>query len=142
MKLLILLLSIVVTHKSCNESKLNQEKLSMEYVVSSRGIYKKIKINNKTVYTINERGGNPIEKECTNTDWNKLLTPLKGFEIEQIPDLEPPSKKHQFDGAAMARLIITSKGKTYETQPFDHGNPPDEIAELIDKMVSITENIE
>ena len=142
MKLLMLILSIVLTHKSCNETKLNQDELSMEYVISSRGLFKQINIDNKTVYTITKRDGNTIENVCTDIDWNKLLTHLKGIEIESISSLEPPSKNHQFDGAAMARLKITSNGKTYETQSFDHGNPPKEIAKLVNEMVSILENIE
>ena len=142
MKLLILLLSIALTQKSCNESNINQDELSMEYVLSSRGLFKQINIDNKTVYTINKRDGNAIEKICTDTDWNKLLIHLKNIDIEHISKLEAPSKNFQFDGTAMARLTITSQGKTYESQSFDHGNPPEEISILVKEILSIGENIE
>lgn len=116
--------------------------LNIEYTASSRGTYKQIIINKKTISTVTKRGGKPIIKNCSSNNWNRIIKNLKPIEIANISELEPPSKDFQFDGAAIARLKITKDGKDYETQSFDHGNPPKEIIELVKEILSISENIE
>lgn len=115
---------------------------SIVYYASSRRSYKFISVNKKTISLSEKRDVKLLRKPCDKAIWNNITSALKPIEIEDIPNLEPPSKRHQFDGAALARLKITFKGKTYETQPFDHGNPPEKIAVLVKEILSISENIE
>lgn len=123
-------------------SKEIEEVSNIEYVASSRGTYKQIIINKKNISTVTKRGGKPTNKNCSTEDWERIAKIFKSIEVERISELEPPSKAFQFDGAAIARLKITMDGKDYETQSFDHGNPPKEIAELVKEILSISENIE
>ncbi|MEW4923243.1 META domain-containing protein [Algibacter sp. 2305UL17-15] len=116
--------------------------LSFEYSATSRGSYKHIKIDKEHIFFSKEKGQKSLKKECDTVLWNNLSKVLNLTDIETIPNLEAPSKTFQFDGAALARLKITSNGKTYESPPFDHGNPPKEIAALVKEILSITENIE
>ena len=95
MKLLIIILSIVLTQKSCNDSKINQDELSLEYIASSRGSYQQININNQTASIISKRGGSVIAKTCSEADWKKLITLINTIEIEKITELEAPSKRFQ-----------------------------------------------
>jgi hypothetical protein len=67
---------------------------------------------------------------------------LKPVNVENIPNLKAPSEKRFYDGAAIATLSIVYNGETYTTPSFDHGNPPNEIAELVKEILSISENIE
>lgn len=142
MKLLMILLSIAFIEKGCNESEINQDNISLEYISSSRGSYKQIIINKKVVSSIQKRGVTAITKTCTSKDWGNITNTLKAIDVENIPNLEAPSKKFLFDGAAIARLKISYGGDTYETKPFDHGNPPKDIVNLIEEILSISENIE
>tara|TARA_R110002049_G_scaffold24361_1_gene86518 strand:+ start:1631 stop:2350 length:720 start_codon:yes stop_codon:yes gene_type:complete len=123
-------------------SKEIEEVSSIEYTASSRGTYKQIIINKKTISTVSKRGGKSISKNGSTDGWERIIKALKYIQVENISELEPPSKDFQFDGAAIARLKITSAGKDYETQSFDHGNPPEELAELVKEILSISENIE
>ena len=66
----------------------------------------------------------------------------KKIALGTISNLEAPSKNFQFDGAVLAKLTIVYDGVTYQTQPFDHGNPPKEIALLVKEILSISQNIE
>lgn len=129
-------LLLIATKQTTNDN------LNIEYTASSRGTYKQIIINKKTISTITKRGGKPIVKNCSSNDWNRIIKNLKPVEVANISELEPPSKDFQFDGAAITRLKITKDGKDYETQSFDHGNPPKEITELVKEILSISENIE
>lgn len=129
-------LLVIATQEVINDN------ISIEYTASSRGTYKQIIIDEKNVSTVTKRGGKPTSKNCSTEDWERIAKIFKSIEVKNISELEPPSKAFQFDGAAIARLKITMDGKDYETQSFDHGNPPKEIAELVKEILSISENIE
>ncbi|NMH86928.1 hypothetical protein [Flavivirga algicola] len=142
MKFLFILLSFVLADNSCSESNINQNTLLIEYSARSRGIYKNIKINKKTISIINKREAAVFTKPCSKAHWDSLLKVLKPIDVKNISHLKAPSQNRFFDGAAIARLKIVYNGNTYETQAFDHGNPPEEIAALVKEILSISENIE
>lgn len=119
-----------------------ENKLSFEYSATSRGSYKHIIVDEDHLTLSKKRGGKSLKTPYDTKHWETLLQLLDAIEIENISEIEAPSKKFQFDGAALAHLKIISNGKTYESAPFDHGNPPNEIAALVKEMVSIAENIE
>ncbi len=115
---------------------------SFEYTASSRGSYKRIEINKDTIFFSKKRNKKSLQKPCDTELWKSLIRLCDDLEIENISNLEAPSKKFQFDGAALAHLKITLNGTTYESVPFDHGNPPKEIVALVKEMLSMAENIE
>ena len=57
--------------------------------------------------------------------------------LEEIPNLKDPTQKRFYDGAAIADLKIRFEDKNYETTQFDHGFPPKEIEEFVNKIVSL-----
>jgi len=123
-------------------SKEIKEISSIEYTASSRGIYTQIIIDKKMISVINKRGKKGIKGTCKASDWKRIEEAIKDLDIENMSEVEAPSKKFQFDGAALAHLKITHQDMTYESAPFDHGNPPKEIAALVKEILSISENIE
>ncbi|WP_303316309.1 hypothetical protein Q4Q34_05755 [Flavivirga abyssicola] len=142
MKCLFILLSLVFVDNRCSESKIDQEAISFEYSAQSRAFYKNIKINKKNVFVGDKRDTTPTSKTCSEAHWNMLLEALKLINVENISTLKAPSEDRFFDGAAIARLKVIYNGTTYETQAFDHGNPPEEIKGLVKEILSISENIE
>ena len=62
--------------------------------------------------------------------------------MEEIPNLKAPTEKRFHDGAAMANLKITYKGKTYESQTFDNGFPPEKIKNLVNTILSFSKEKE
>lgn len=116
--------------------------LSFEYSAVSRGSYKHIKIDKDTISFSKKRKSKSLKIACDANYWNNLTKLCDDLDIENISNLEAPSKAFQFDGAPLAHLKIVSNGKTYESVPFDHYNPPQEIAALVNKIVSLIENIE
>ena len=142
MKYLFILLSFIFIDNGCSNSKINQESLSVEYSALSRGIYKQIKISKKSISVTNARGTTPITQTCSEASWETIIKAVKPINVENIPNLKAPTEKRFYDGAAIAHLTIIYEGKTYKTEPFDHGNPPKEIEELVKEILSISENIE
>jgi len=61
----------------------------------------------------------------------EIIAAFQEVSLEELPNLKSPTEKRFYDGAAVANLKITFKGKTYESVAFDHGNPPVEIEKLV-----------
>ena len=141
MKYLFLIISILITNEGC-ENKTQSKNISFEYSAVSRGIFNKININEKESSLQDSPNGAIKTIPCPKANWSNLLNALKNIDITNIPKLEAPSKAHQYDGAAIANLILTIDGKTFETVSFDHGNPPKEIEALVKEILSIAQNIE
>ncbi|WP_187388370.1 META domain-containing protein [Seonamhaeicola marinus] len=118
------------------------ETISFEYSAVSRGSYQFIKLNNKSISFQNTRNGNPQNVICKKEQWTKIINASKSITFKNISNLEAPSQKRLFDGAAIAKLKVIVDGKTYETPSFDHGNPHPEIANLVKEILSLAQNVE
>ncbi len=122
--------------KSCTNDEFDTA--IVNYEASSRGFYKKIKIEDKKLYVTNERDGEPTEVSLSKKEWNELVDAFKEINLEGMASLKAPTDKRLYDGAAHANISITLKGKTYTTEGFDHGYPPIEIENLINKLIFLT----
>ncbi|MDO6760539.1 hypothetical protein Q4566_10045 [Tamlana sp. 2_MG-2023] len=158
MKLISLFLCCLMTVKSCGtvhpsksgdslaESEASQvpseTMITFEYTATTRGSYQKISVIENMVVVSKKRGkpGSPVVLEAS--EWKKLLSILEPIPLKDLNTIKAPSQDFAFDGAAKATLKITSNEKTYETPPFDHGNPPKELETLVKELLSISENIE
>lgn len=75
-------------------------------------------------------------------NWKTLVTEANKIDLSTLATLKAPSKKHMFDGAAAASLLVTKANTTYQSASFDHGNPPKEIADLINTITALEEAVE
>ncbi|TXE13198.1 META domain-containing protein [Seonamhaeicola algicola] len=116
--------------------------INFEYTQTSRGYFKQIKIDNNFAKISTTREAEGEKKRYTKSKWETLKNLIDSIDLKTLDTLQPPSKKHQFDGAALAKLTITLNGETYETQPFDHENPHPKIAKVVKEILSIAQNIE
>ncbi len=57
--------------------------------------------------------------------------------MKEIENLVPPSTKHKNDAAAGATLIVSFEGKSYRVPTFDHGNPPQSIQKIVDRIMKL-----
>ncbi|TDP04023.1 hypothetical protein [Flavobacterium sp. 245] len=136
MRILSLLLLTIFFGTGCSSQKLaDMTTTQMEYSAVSRGVYKKIVVQNKTVSVINGRDAQPIEKKITDAKWKQIVTAFSKIKLESIPTLKAPTEKRFYDGAAIGNLKITQNQKTYETAGFDNGFPPKEIEKLVNLLV-------
>jgi hypothetical protein len=62
--------------------------------------------------------------------------------LEAFPTLKDPTQKRFYDGAAIADLKVRYQDKNYETVNFDHGFPPAEIENLVNKIVALADEKE
>ncbi|WP_158651329.1 hypothetical protein [Pseudotamlana carrageenivorans] len=152
MKLVSILIFALISLKTCNSNTAkaeNQDRISkeqqatsedlitFEYLATSRNSYYKIRVI-KNLVVVTKKQGKPGAPETLDaSEWNHLLEILEAIQIEKIPDLKAPSKNYAFDGAAKTTLKISVNEHTYQTQAFDHGNPPEALKALIAKLLVI-----
>ncbi|MCF1420647.1 META domain-containing protein [Mangrovimonas futianensis] len=125
--------------KVSNQKTMTQNPYILEYSATTRGSFLKVTLNDNSISYQKTRGGLPSSKELNLEALSSILEKANKLELEELKNLEVPSKDHQFDGALLATLKITKNGETFQTPAFDHGNPPEEIADLVNEMLSFVE---
>lgn len=160
MKAITLLAAMTITLASCNcqkkatettnltavepnnsQTTMNQESVLpvLEYEANTRGFFRKITVDNKTIAVINVRDGKPTTSKISDADWNELVTLYKSVNKEGLAALKAPSDKRFYDGAPMANFRAITKEATFESATFDGGNPPTEIEKIVNKLIAIAD---
>ena len=137
MKLLSMLFLTIFLGKSCDaEQKQEIDTAVIEYTATTRGFYQQITVQNQKYTVTKDRGGNEklVQQDISKSDWKKIIEAFQEVDLDGMQDLKGPTEKRFYDGAAIANIKITYKGKSYETNGFDHGNPPIEIEKLVQKI--------
>ncbi|MEC5165335.1 hypothetical protein RCH18_001062 [Flavobacterium sp. PL11] len=140
MKILTAFFFLIFLGKGCDGVTAQDMKTAViEYTASSRGFYQKITVNNQTVTISKDRNDDnkSILLKINASDWNELVSYFKEVQLDQMVKLKAPTEKRFYGGAAIANLKITFDEKDYETPNFDHGFPPKEIKQLVDKVNSL-----
>jgi hypothetical protein len=99
---------------------------SDEVLVSGR-IFKRV-INNRR----------SAERQLKTTELLLISRLVEDLDLTLINDLDVPSKRHRFDGAMLALVKVQIGEKIYESVPFDHDNPPEQLRPLVDYLISIS----
>jgi hypothetical protein len=70
----------------------------------------------------------------TKTKWKSFKTLIEEINLSEMKNFNPPSGKRYVDATLQATISITADKTTYNSQTFDHGNPPKELKKIIDKL--------
>lgn len=120
-----------------NESK--DTSLQIAYTAITRGAYKHLEVSEGIIRVKKSHADKGSIVNCTKEQWGRLLSLSKDINLQGLSKLEAPSKASHYDGAMAATLKVTKDGKIYETSTFDHGNPPKEIKELVDYILTVSD---
>lgn len=113
------------------------------YEASTRGSFFQVKINKELIQKTKDRSLQKItSKKCSKEEWGSFLSAIHKIQLEKINTLTVPSDKRASDAALHAKLKIITKTNTYTSVGFDHGNPPEEIKQLVNTILSLSESIE
>ncbi len=109
----------------------------ISYTAYSRGFFKEISVR-ENQFAISEKRGTELQwNSLSAADKDKLLDALKTVDLRKMNTFEAPSNKRFHDGAAIAQLKVETKTDTFESAAFDHGNPPREIATLVEQLLKL-----
>ena len=140
MKVLSILVLSFFMIKGCSKTTTKElADAQIQYVANSRGMYQKITIQNHQIAICKDRNdqGIGVTSSLSDADWNDLVDSFSKIDLEQLSTYEGPTQKRFHDGAPMANMLVKYKDKEYQSATFDHGNPPQAIADLVNKVVSL-----
>lgn len=140
MKIFITFLFTALLTKGCYQAGQNIDKAVVEYHVTTRGFFRHVTLNNEGVKVYKDRNfkDSPAIIPINSIDKPLLANAFKSLKLEEIPSYKAPSEKRFYDGAAIATLKITYNGKIFESQPFDHKNPPSQLKQLVQFLEGYT----
>ena len=148
MKLLITCLTLTVL--ACNSAKapndnslkeFGQHELNVIYQAHTRGFFEEISITEKSVILFKDYEKlMPITGTISAKEWKTCIDLVEAIDLKFISQLTAPSNLRQSDRVPFAHVSIIKKGDTIKSSDFDHKNPPKELKELVDLIISIREN--
>lgn len=139
MRILSLLLLTIFIGVSCSsQKKTDMKSTQIEYSAVSRGLYKKIVVQNQMVSVTNGRNNEAVESKINDAKWKQIVAEFSKVNLETYSTLKGPTEKRFYDGAAISNLKIIQNQKIYETQGFDNGYPPKEIEKLVNLLLDFT----
>jgi len=148
MKLLITCLTLIVL--ACNSAKtpndnslkeLGQHELTVIYQAHTRGFFEEISITEKSVILFKDYEKlKPITGTISAKEWKICIDLVEAIDLKSISQLTAPSNLRQSDRVPFAHVSIIKKGDTIKSSDFDHKNPPKELKELVELIISIKEN--
>ncbi|WP_179021325.1 META domain-containing protein [Winogradskyella forsetii] len=138
--------TMIIGTEAIGESKKSsvvnyRDNTAVKYQSISRGAFDFIMLSKTKLSISKDNSLKTIAKyQIEAEDWQAVNALIEAIDVESIQNLTPPSKKHQYDGAPLATLAIIIGDVEYMTPAFDHGNPPEAIEALVNKVLSIKEN--
>ena len=139
--------NVVATNSAVKDAVINNKTQStvptIYYEATSRGVFLSIKVENQTLYISRTRDFKEYETKIaiSAADWKEISALTNAVDLEKVKDLKWPTEKRYYDGAAHANIIFEFKGVKYPANGFDHGYPPEEVEKLVNKILSLVENI-
>lgn len=125
---------------SCaSKSTQNRQESIISYEATARGFYMKIEILGSIMKLNRDRNREAVVMVLNDVDVKSLDELFQKINLKELKSYKAPTEKRFYDGAAIANFNVTYQGQFFKTKDFDHGNPPLELKELINKIVSLTE---
>ena len=138
-KMLILFVTLIVGQTVISQEKLTD--LKLEYQAISRGSFEKMTLTKDVMFYSDDRGKKTTATvNLSEKQWDKVNRLVNQIKLKELPYLKAPSDKRKYDGAAHGQLKITFKDRVYESSGFDHGNPPLEIKNLVNYIISLSQS--
>ncbi len=115
---------------------------SVSYEAVSRGFYYKSQLLEDEILVQRGRKTDKEKYDCKASQWKQLKRLVVEIDPEIITELEPTSTRSHYDGATIASITVEVNGKTYQSNSFDHGNPPKELKPLVDYVLKLSETVD
>jgi heat shock protein HslJ len=114
---------------------------SVTYKAIGRGNFNHIEISKDKIIVSTDRNLKEVSEYVYNkSEWSVIEKMINNTNLSNLSMLIAPTDKRLFDGAAIASLTIRKGDVVATSSSFDHGHPPKEIEDLVNKVLSIKEN--
>lgn len=138
-KMLILFVTLIVGQTVISQEKLTD--LKLEYQAISRGSFEKMTLTKDVMFYSDDRGKKTTATvNLSEKQWDKVNRLVNQIKLKELPYLKAPSDKRKYDGAAIAKLKVIKNENEFTSTNFDHGNPPLEIKNLVNYIISLSQS--
>ncbi len=131
-----IILTAFAVFNSCEQSQ-EQVIEAINYEASSRGFYLNITLTGDRIMVGNRMGSEESTIPEGDSQLAFIRSEIAKIDLKSIPDFKAPSHESYRDAAASAYFSVKTKENTYESESFDHGNPPIEIAPIIEALLKL-----
>ncbi|MFY7909970.1 MAG: hypothetical protein ACOVO2_10480 [Emticicia sp.] len=114
------------------QNAMSQNIVSIKLTEATRGVHKEIFISEKS-YLISDNSQTK-KKSVSPEVWQKINEVCKRIDLENLSKYQSSTRKRANDAALQATLEVKTKTKTFQSDIFDHDNPPKEFSELIKEL--------
>ncbi|MEM6685247.1 MAG: hypothetical protein AAF617_05570 [Bacteroidota bacterium] len=150
MKYLLVLLSVTVFAKGCNNKNADQETLktaqddiSIQYEVTTRGFYQKIELTKAQFSLTNITGGKvSVQQEVSEEDWNDIVQLLDKIDAEKLKKTYVNPDDLARDAVIPGKLVIRYKENEVASVDIADGNPPAVLAPLLNKLEAMANAVD
>ena len=123
---------LIITN--CNAQKSLDFK-EIRYEASTRGKKIELKVtDSELIYKVNQE---TTRVQLTAKARKEITALLSKIEVQKIETFVPPSEERFSDKALHASLTIIIDTKEHASKTFDHGNPPKELKQLLDRIFKV-----
>ena len=138
---------IILSSAGCQSKKIiiqenfkNLKNVEFIYKKYSRGFYNEININKNRIRTyLNYEKNKFTDLNINPQQWQKCLSLADEINLNKLNEIKSTSNDRYSDKVHYGKLIIQSNEKQFNSIiDFDHGNPPKEIARLINYLLYLT----
>ena len=138
-KITLLLLLAVFVATGCGSVLKKDKDIVIEYQAMTRGSNQEVVLTHDMVQVRTIAGSKEAyTATITTQQWNDVVKDLEEIDLSTIGELKAPTNKRFYDGALIATLTVKTKDSTYRSSSFDHGEPPAEIASLVNRIVTLS----
>jgi len=127
--------------QSCDQYPTGNTKISsLTYSANTRGSSYQCTIDSMSIKVQSNEKSN--ERQITSEDWFAIVAKAKTISLTNLENFKATTDKSSTDRARIAMIKIQANDKIYESTSFDEGNPPNELKELINLMLTMAKTIE
>lgn len=108
------------------------------YDSHTRGSHFTVTVYNSYITVVKEYKGKPLKLEVTSDEIANLKNIISELSLKDISTYEAPTQKRFYDGAPIASISVFSNDEKFSSKPFDGGFPPKPLADLVNKVLSLS----
>ncbi len=142
MKNLIILILILSTQKGCGQFPEQSSVSSVTYTAMTRGSSYTCIVKKESIHIDSSVDKENQKRNISLKEWESVSALIDSSTLNDIHKFEAPTKESATDRARIATLVLMVEGKTYESAPFDEGNPPEELRPLIEMILRLAKTVE
>ena len=142
MKIAAVVLLSLMMFKTCSKrDEIIMDITEIRYTAATRGYYYQVQVSPMVMQIRMERNtADEIMYRVDAENWDALLALIESIDLKKLESLQGNTALQAMDRSAYATLRVFTREKQFQSTPFDHGNPPEEIRSLVGAILELAEN--